>query len=80
MFVLGTSTVEIRQIQNGKLVQLLAVPGTVKLAWEKRDEDDSKSDLGIHLIMGTGLDEPPPSHWYSLDNSLPYTLFRVSRR
>lgn len=79
VLVLGTSTVEIRQISNGKLVQLLAVPGTVHLAMEKRYEDDSQVDLGIHLVMGAGSGGAPPDQWYSLDNSLPYTLFRLSR-
>lgn len=79
VLVLGISTVEIRQISNGKLVQLLAVPGTVHLAMEKRCEDISQNDLGMHLIMGAGSSGAPPDHWYSLDNSLPYTLFRLSR-
>ena len=81
MLLLGTSTVEIRQIESGKLVQLLAVPGTVKVSWEKRTDDDSSCNLGLHLIMGGGSSGgSPPNQWYTLDSSMPYTLFRVLRR
>ncbi|KAH8117400.1 CNH domain-containing protein [Phellopilus nigrolimitatus] len=83
ILILGTSTLEIRQIASGKLEQLMAAPSRIQLSWERRCDEDSQGNFGIHLILDASQDFGPSNQWYTLaadGHGDPYTLFRLSDR
>ena len=81
IFVFGNSSVEIRQIANGKLIQLVAIPGTVRLMWDRRSEDENRPNLGIHfLVCMNPKPVGPPNYWLSIEKGFPFTIYRICRR
>ena len=80
IFALGKSSIEIRQILGGKLLQLVAIPGTVRLTWDRRSEDESVHSLGLHfLICMDPKPVGPPNYWLSVEKGFSYTIYRVCR-
>ena len=80
MFVLGESAIEIRNIASGRLLQLVAIPGRVKLTWDRRSEDESSYSLGFHfLVCMDPKPVGPPNYWLSIEKGFPNTIYRVCR-
>lgn len=79
LLVLGITTMEIREIATGKLVQLVATPGRARLSWEGYYDEGNPKDLALHLITGNNAESREVSvQWYTLDDpSTLYSLFRV---
>ncbi|KAI5124557.1 hypothetical protein M0805_003079 [Coniferiporia weirii] len=77
MLILGVATVEVRQIATGKLEQLLAIPGHMRLSWERRQNESKTLDLSVHLLTSTDPDNATSDQWYALDNNNPYNLYRL---
>ena len=79
MYLIGRTTMEVREIATGRLAQLLPAPN-IKLSWEGRATDGNPSNLNVHVIVAEKASDPSSdTRWLSLE-SPPHTLFRIHRR